>query len=125
MVRLKAHGDFKKLDSFLERALNVVNLGALDKYGREGVKALRDATPVDSGKTADSWDYKIVRDEGRIRIVWTNSNVNDGCMIAILIQYGHGTAEGSYVEGRDYINPAMRPVFDGMAEAAWKEVIGR
>lgn len=97
-------------------------MGLLDKYGRKGVDALVSATPVDSGKTAGSWDYEIVNRKGSATIRFTNSNIVNGCPIAIILQYGHGTRNGGWVEGRDYINPALRPIFDELAEKAWKEV---
>ena len=122
MIRLVSKGDFSKADTFFERLLEVFEHGELDKYGRQGVEALRAATPVDSGKTAASWDYEIERSDGVTKIIWTNSNINDGVNIALILQYGHGTGTGGYVVGRDYINPAIRPVFDKIANEAWKEV---
>lgn len=122
MIRLVSKGDFSKANSFLERLLEVFDHGELDKYGAIGVEALRSATPVDTGKTADSWDYEIERSDGVAKIVWTNSNINEGVNIALILQYGHGTGTGGYVVGRDYINPAIRPVFDKIADDAWKEV---
>ena len=122
MIRLVSKGDFSKANSFLERLLEVFDHGELDKYGAIGVEALRSATPVDTGKTAESWDYEIERSDGVAKIVWTNSNINDGVNIALILQYGHGTGTGGYVVGRDYINPAIRPVFDKIADDAWKEV---
>lgn len=95
---------------------------ALDGFAREGIAALASATPVDSGLTAGSWDYQIQKSRGFYQIIWTNSNVVDGRPIAIMLQYGHGTGTGGYVEGYDYINPAMRPVFDRIAENVWKAV---
>lgn len=97
-------------------------LDPLDRYGKVGVEALRRATPVDSGLTANSWGYRIVKMGAGSRIEWYNTNVNDRTVIAVLIQYGHGTGTGGYVEGRDYVNPAMRRVFDQLAEEVWKEV---
>ena len=97
-------------------------MGDLDKYGREGVAALSSATPVDTGKTANSWYYKIERQNGSVSINFLNSNINEGVPIAIILQYGHATSTGGWVEGRDYINPAIRPLFDSIAEKAWKEV---
>lgn len=94
----------------------------LQKYGREGVRALSSATPIDSGKTANSWDYEIKQYQGGARISWTNSNVVDGVPIAIILQYGHGTRNGGYVQGRDYINPAIQPIFDKLAKDVWEEV---
>lgn len=122
MVRLTTQGDFKKTDSFLEKILEGFNSGKLDKYGQMGVEALSAATPVDSGKTAASWDYYISREKGQTKIIWTNTNVNNGVNIALILQYGHGTGTGGYVKGIDYINPAMRPVFDKIAEEASREV---
>ena len=122
MISFRQKGDFSKLTNFLERAKEVVKLGELDRYGREGVEALSSATPKDSGLTAESWYYEIVRGKGSVKISFHNSNINDGVPIAIILQYGHGTNNGGWVEGRDYINPAIQPIFDEMAEAAWKEV---
>lgn len=98
-------------------------IGVLDKYGREGVAALSSATPVESGKTASSWSYEIERQNGAVSIVFKNSNVNKGVPIAIILQLGHGTGTGGWVEGRDYINPAIQPIFDKLANEAWEEVI--
>ena len=122
MVRLRQKGDFSKLSRFLERAKEAVKLGELDKYGREGVKALRSATPMDSGLTAESWYYKINRGEGSVSISFHNSNRNKGVLIAIILQYGHGTGTGGWVEGQDYINPSIKPIFNKIAGDAWKEV---
>nr|WP_330371635.1 hypothetical protein [Marvinbryantia formatexigens] len=99
-----------------------MRLGVLDKYGRAGVDALSSATPVDSGETASSWGYEIEHSAGSSRIIFTNSHINKGVSIAIILQYGHGTGTGGYVEGRDYINPAIQPVFDNLVKEAWKEV---
>lgn len=115
-------GDFSKLTGFLERAKSVVHLSTLDRYGREGVAALASATPVESGETASSWSYEIQNGEGTASITFTNSNVNNGVPIAIILQYGHGTGTGGWVEGRDYINPAIQPIFDKIVEDAWREV---
>ena len=122
MITFRQKGDFSKLTKFFERAKEVVKLGELDKYGREGVAALSSATPVDTGKTASSWYYSIDRQNGAASINFYNSNVNDGVPIAIILQYGHGTRNGSWVEGIDYINPAMRPIFNKIANDAWTEV---
>lgn len=122
MISFRQKGDFSKLTSFLERAKNIVKAGDLDKYGREGVAALASATPVESGLTANSWYYKIKRQNGSISINFYNSNINEGVPIAIILQYGHGTRTGSWVEGRDYINPVIQPLFDKIADDAWKEV---
>lgn len=123
MITLHASGNFNKTEKLLKNIVEFKNKVSLNKYGRQGVDALTKATPVDSGKTADSWDYTITYKDGDIRIDWTNSNVNKGINIAIILQYGHGTRNGGYVEGRDYINPAMRSVFDNIADAAWKEIV--
>lgn len=122
MISFRQKGDFSKLTRFLERAKNVIKIGDLDKYGREGVAALASATPVDSGLTANSWHYEIERQNGSVSINFYNSNINKGVPIAIILQYGHGTRNGGWVQGRDYINPAIQPIFDKIAEAAWKEV---
>ena len=122
MIKFTHKGDFSKFTRFLEKAKNVVGVGELDKYGQAGVAALSSATPVDSGKTASSWYYQIERQNGRISIDFYNSNVNNGVPIAVIIQMGHGTGTGGWVEGRDYINPAIQPIFDEIANNAWKEV---
>lgn len=122
MIKFRQKGDFSNLTNFLERAKNVVKIGDLNRYGREGVAALSSATPIDSGKTASSWYYKIENKNGSASISFHNSNVNEGVNIAIILQYGHATGNGGYVEGRDYINPAIQPIFDKIAEDAWKEV---
>lgn len=122
MVTFRQKGDFSKLTKFLERAKEVVHLGDLDKYGRAGVAALASATPVDSGLTAKSWYYEIKNQNGVASITFLNSNINDGVPIAIILQYGHGTGTGGWVEGRDYINPAIQPIFDQIANQAWEEV---
>ena len=122
MISFRQKGDFSKLTRFLEKAKEVVKLGDLDKYGREGVAALSSATPIDSGETANSWFYEIKHGNGSATITFLNSNINEGVPIAIILQYGHGTGTGGWVEGRDYINPAIQPVFDKIADEAWKEV---
>ena len=122
MISFRQKGDFSKLNRYLERVKEAANFGILDKYGREGVAALASATPVESGKTASSWYYEITRQNGSVSIEFYNSNVNKGVPIAIILQYGHGTGTGGWVEGRDYINPVVRPLFDKIAEEAWKEV---
>lgn len=122
MITFRQKGDFSKLTRYLERVKESVKLGNLDKYGREGVAALASATPIESGKTASSWYYKIENSNGSATISFYNSNVNKGVPIAIILQYGHGTGTGGWVQGRDYINPAIQPVFDKIAEEAWREV---
>lgn len=122
MVRFKHRGDFSRTEKFFNKVLGAGYLNMLSKYGEMGVKALQAATPIDSGKTADSWTYEIDHDRNKTSIAWLNTNTNQNVNIAVILQYGHGTGTGGYVVGRDYINPAMRPVFDGIAEQAWKEV---
>ena len=122
MISFRQKGDFSKLTRFLERAKNLVHLSDLDRYGREGVAALASATPVDTGKTAASWYYDIKINKESASITFNNSNIQNGVPIAIILQYGHGTGTGGWVEGRDYINPAIQPIFDKIVDAAWKEV---
>ena len=122
MITFRQKGDFSKLTRFLERAKEAVHLGDLDKYGRAGVAALASATPVDSGETASSWYYEITNKNGSAVISFRNSNVQNGVPIAIILQYGHGTGTGGWVQGRDYINPAIQPIFYHIANNAWKEV---
>lgn len=122
MITFRQKGDFSKLTRFLERAKESVKLGDLDKYGKAGVAALSSATPIDSGKTANSWSYEIINKNGSAEIVFKNSNIQNGVPIAIILQYGHGTKNGGWVQGRDYINPAIRPIFDNLANEAWKGV---
>lgn len=124
MITFRQKGDFSKADKFFERLKEVAKLSDLDRYGREGVAALASATPVDTGLTASSWSYEIEHREGSTRIIFKNSNIQNGVPIAIILQYGHGTRNGGWVEGRDYINPAIQPVFDKIADDAWKEVKG-
>lgn len=122
MISFRQKGDFSKATRFLQRTFENVNELNLEKYGREGVAALASATPVDTGKTASSWDYKIEKKKGSTTISFINSNIQNGVPIALIIQYGHGTRGGGYVAGRDYINPAIQPVFDKMAKEIWREV---
>ena len=122
MIRFKHKGDFSKFTRFLEKAKEVVHLGDLDKYGREGVAALAAATPVDFGLTANSWYYEIENRSGTTTINFCNKNIQNGVPIAIILQYGHGTRNGGWVQGRDYINPAIQPIFDRITNEAWKEV---
>lgn len=122
MITFSQKGDFSRLSSYLERLKNVVKLGKLDAYGREGVAALSSMTPKDTGETAKSWYYKINHENDTVTLSFYNSHVNQGVNIAIILQYGHGTRNGGYVEGIDYINPAIRPIFNKIAEDAWKEV---
>ena len=123
MIEIKQNGDFGKVTAYLEKLRRGIDLKTLDQYGKQGVEALRVATPVDTGLTAASWSYQIVKEKDRIAIEFHNSNINDHVNIALILQYGHGTGTGGWVEGRDYINPAIQPIFDQLAEDAWKEVV--
>lgn len=123
MIRLKASGSYKKSLSWLDKLLLYFKRGGLNKFGDRGVQALMAATPRDTGRTADSWTYSVEYGDGKASIVWSNTNVNNGVNIAVILQYGHGTGTGGYVEGRDYINPAMRSVFDSILDDAWKEMM--
>ena len=122
MISIRQKGDFARLTRYLEKAKKGASLRDLDKYGREGVQALSSATPVSTGLTANSWYYKIERTKDSASITFCNSNIQNGIPIAIILQYGHGTRHGGWVRGRDYINPALQPVFDRLANDAWKEV---
>ena len=122
MIKFRQKGDFSKLTHYLEKVKEIVKLGDLDKYGREGVAALASATPVDTGLTASSWRYEIQHGNNSVSISFYNDNIQNGVPIAIILQYGHGTRNGGYVQGRDYINPAIKPIFDKITEDAWKEV---
>ena len=122
MIRFRHKGDFSKANRYLERVKEASRVETLDKYGAEGVAALASATPVDSGLTASSWYYKIERVNGTVKIAFFNSNIQNGVPIAIILQYGHGTGTGGWVQGRDYINPAIQPIFDKIVNDAWREV---
>lgn len=123
MINVKVKNDLPKLDAYLKRISNKCDvLSILNKYGDRGVQALQSATPIDSGETAQAWSYEIVVNDGRYEIQFNNSNVNNGVNIAIILQYGHGTRNGGYVQGRDYINPALKQVFDEMTNELTKEV---
>lgn len=122
MIRFKHRGNFNKLQKFFFRMTNKDYLNILSSYGNVGVAALSSATPIDTGKTADSWEYFIETSSNKTTISWSNSNENQGYNIALMLQYGHGTKNGGYVKGLDYINPAIRPIFESMASELWKEV---
>lgn len=121
-ITFRHKGDFSKTEKFLNSLLKLDYLNVLERYGQAGVAALASATPKDSGLTADSWDYEITHNGKETTIAFTNSNISNGVNIAIILQYGHGTKGGGYVAGRDYINPAIQPIFDKMANEAWREV---
>ena len=122
MIKITTQGKFEKTRRFFNKMSRFEIRSKLDQYGRKGVAALASATPIDSGETANSWDYEITESGGGYAIQWINTHVNKGVNIAIILQYGHGTGTGGYVVGRDYINPAIQPIFDEMAATIWKEV---
>lgn len=122
MISFRQKGNFSKLTRFLTKAKSTAKTLDLDKFGREGVAALASATPVDTGLTARSWYYKVEQKDGSAAITFYNSNIQNGVPIAIILQYGHGTRNGGWVQGRDYINPAIQPIFDKITKQAWKEV---
>lgn len=123
MIKITSKGDFNRTFKFLNFMEKWKVDKILNKYGEKGVSALAAATPIDSGKTANSWSYNIESSGNSATIYWSNTNVNKGVNIAVILQFGHGTGTGGYVQGRDYINPAMRPIFDRIAEEAWMEVV--
>ena len=122
LITFRHRGNFNKMEKFLNKISRKEYLNVLDRYGQLGVNALSEATPVDSGLTASSWTYEIEQTSNKTTISWLNTNTNQDVNIAVILQYGHGTGTGGYVQGRDYINPAMRPVFDSIADEAWREV---
>ncbi|WP_198931987.1 HK97 gp10 family phage protein [Ileibacterium valens] len=122
IISIKQKGDFKKLERYLGKCKNLKLKNILSEYGDEGLEALKNSTPVDSGDTASSWSYDLKIGSDMSSITYKNSNINKGVNIAIILQYGHGTGTGGYVQGRDYINPAVQPIFDEIAETVWKEV---
>lgn len=122
MIKIKQKGDFSRTIRYLGRVKKAVRLSDLDAFGREGVAALASATPVETGRTANSWTYEITRSNEKVTISFHNTNIQNGVPIAIILQYGHGTGNGGWIQGRDYINPAIRPVFDEITQKAWREV---
>ena len=122
LISFKHRGNFNKTQAFFNKLIGRNYLNILDKYGQMGVDALAAATPKDTGLTAASWTYEIEHNGSNTSISWLNTNVNNNVIIAVILQYGHGTGTGGYVQGRDYINPAMQPIIDKIAEEAWKEV---
>lgn len=125
MIRFRHKGDFDKTTKFFNFVLRKDYYSILEKYGQAGVEALREATPKRTGKTSESWSYSIEKSKHGVDLIWSNSNTSRGISIALLIQNGHGMPSGYYVEGIDYINPALRPIFDAMGKDAWEEVTKR
>lgn len=123
MLKVNVHGSFDKTGKWLHDLKLEKIFAKLDSYAQQGVEALAAATPVDSGITANSWSYEIRNSQTNISIIWKNSHIVKGVPIAIILQYGHGTGTGGYVQGRDYINPAMRPIFDAIEENVCKEIV--
>ena len=122
MISFRHKGDFSKTSRYLAKAKKAVKIKDLDRFGKEGVAALASATPIDTGLTASSWYYEIEQENGSVVIRFNNSNIQNGIPIAIILQYGHGTRNGGWVQGRDYINPSIQPLFDKIANNAWREV---
>ena len=122
MIGFRQKGDFSKTTKFLTKLKQNVDISTFEKYGKKGVAALASATPVDSGLTANSWYYKIEKTNDSISLLFCNSNIQNGVPIAVILQYGHGTRNGGWVQGRDYINPAIQPIFDQIVKEAWREV---
>lgn len=121
-IKVKITGNWTKTDNFLNRSKNILKSYSFDKYGKMGVEALKSHTPIDTGATANSWYYEVEQSNGEVTIEWSNRNVNKGVVIAVILQYGHGTRNGGYVRGTDYINPAMKDVFQKIADDMWREV---
>ena len=122
MIKIKQTGKFSKTEKYLKYVTSAINQDLLERYGREGVNALASSTPIDSGLTSESWYYELNKSKTSVTISFHNSNIQNGVPIAIVLQYGHGTRNGGWVQGRDYINPAIQPIFDKIANQAWKEV---
>lgn len=122
IISFRSRGSFDKFEAFLHRSQTLDIHSLVEPYAQEGVAALRAATPVDSGLAASSWGYRIEASRDTVKIIWTNSNVENGFPVAVMLQYGYGTGTGGYVQGRDYINPAVRPIFDKIADGVWKVV---
>lgn len=115
-------GSFDNLERFLQKLQKLDVISLIEPIVQQGVLALHDATPTETGLTAASWSYEIVQTEGELTIYWTNDDIENGFPVAIMLQLGHGTGSGGYVQGRDYINPALTPIFDQITEAVWKAV---
>jgi hypothetical protein len=125
MITFKHSGNFDKTNKFFRRVISNNYMSILEKYAIQGVNVLSSATPVDSGETARSWAYVITKNKTGVKITWTNSHIVDGVPIAVILQYGHGTRDGGYVQGRDYINPALRPIFDKLSKELYEEVTSK
>lgn len=121
-ITISSKGDFKRSFKYFKGLQDAAKIRKLEAFGEKGVQALASATPVDSGLTADSWSYDIQHSDAQTTLTWYNTHVNKGVNIAIILQYGHGTGTGGYVEGVDYINPALKPIFDEIAREVWEEV---
>lgn len=122
MIKFKHKGNFSKLTNYFEQLKETMNLGILNKYGERGVEALKSVTPVRTGLTRDSWYYKIEHNRDTVALRFLNSNIQNGQNIAIILDIGHGTRGGSWVEGRHYIEPAIQPIFDELAAESWNDV---
>lgn len=122
MMSFSSPGNFSITRKFIARVLSGQQYASLNKWGRVGCEALATATPRDTGKTAESWRYIVIKERSGVKIQWYNTNMNEGEVIALLIQFSHGTGTGGYIQGRDFINPAIQPIFDKIQEAVWKEV---
>lgn len=122
-IKFRHHGSLKNTEDFLKKAQRKDFRNVINQFANKGALQLASATPIDSSLTANSWDYEVKIYRGGFKIIWTNSNIVDGLPVAILIQYGHGTRNGSFVQGRDFINPTMQPIFDQISESLWKEVV--
>lgn len=123
MISVESSGSFKNLEAFLQKSVKLNLRSIVEPYAQMGVNALETATPSDSGLAANSWSYTIEESGGKLSISWNNNDIESGFPVAIMLQYGHGTGTGGYVRGRDYINPALKPIFDKISEAVWKAVI--
>ena len=122
MITISSKGSFSNTEKFLKRSMKSNYNSIFEKYGKEGVRLLSSATPVDTGKTSESWTYDVKKSKRGISIEWSNSNVINGVQIAVIIQYGHGTQNGAYIQGQDYINPVIKPLFDILTNDIWKDV---
>lgn len=123
MITFTHSGNFRNTENFFQRAIhNISYRRILNEYGKRGVTALAAHTPIDSGITSDSWGYEIKVTRNSLSITWTNSSANEGIPIAILVQYGHGTRSGTHIKGRDFINPAIKPIFENIVKEIWAEV---